>query len=130
MGALDTDLLASMRAGASKGRPYLVGAKTAAYTVKPQDCYGGIITNEGASGSVTLSLPVAEVGMSLLVYLMAAQAVVIDPNGSTDAIILAGVQDTAGDAISADAAGEQVFLVCVTANEWIARDVVGTWTAA
>ena len=129
MGALDNALLQAVRAnGASKGRPYFVGAKTANYTVQPQDCYGGLITNEGATGSVTLTLPPAVAGMSLQVYLMASKAVVIDPQDD-EKIVLAGVAGDAGDRISADAAGEYVRLACVEDGEWVVTEVGGTWTA-
>lgn len=131
MGALDSALLAAVRAGASRGRPYFVGAKTAAYTVLPQDCYGGVITNEGASGTVVLSLPSAEVGMSLTVLVLAAQVVQLDPSGSE---IINAFGAAAGDSVGtgaagvvAGAAGDCISIACVEDGEWIVTNYIGTW---
>lgn len=127
MGALDSDLLRNMRAGAAKGRPYFVGAKTAAYTVSPVDCWGGVITNEGASGSVTLSLPPAEVGMRLHVEAFAAQEIILDPNGSE---IVNALGAAAGDYVSnttTPAIGDRITLICVEAGEWMIEDSAGDW---
>lgn len=127
MGALDSALLAAVRAGASRGRPYFVGAKTAAYTVLPQDCYGGVITNEGASGVVTLTLPSAEVGMRLTVYALAAQEIELDPSGSELINFAGGV---AGDKVSnstTPAVDDAITIICVEDGEWLVENFVGDW---
>lgn len=127
MGALDSALLAAVRAGASRGRPYFVGAKTAAYTVLPQDCYGGVITNEGASGVVTLTLPSAEVGMRLTVYALAAQEIELDPAGSELINFAGGV---AGDKVSnstTPAVDDAITIICVEDGEWLVENFVGDW---
>lgn len=128
MGALDNALLQAVRAnGANKGRPYLVGHKTAAYTVQPQDCYGGVITNEGASGTVTLSLPPAKAGMRLTVYALAAQEIELDPDG-TELINFAG--GVAGDIVSnvtTPAIDDSITIICVEDGEWLVESFNGDW---
>ena len=144
MGALDTALLAGIRGrgqdsmSAGKGRPYLVGHFTASNTLKPQDCYGGVVTNQGDGDAQTQTLPKAVVGMRVTFVVMAAFAINIDPNTSTefgvanvDQINVNGLLDaTAGDAISADAVGEFITLECLEPNVWTATSQAGTWTAA
>lgn len=144
MGALDTSLLAGIRGNgldsktAGNGRPYLIGHKTASYTLAPQDCYGGVITNQGASGTITFTLPKAVVGMRVTVVVMATQIINIDPNTSTefgvanaDQLNTTGVLDaTAGDAVSADAIGEFITLECLATPIWTSTSQAGTWTAA
>lgn len=144
MGALDTSLLAGIRGNgldsktAGKGRPYLVGHKTATATLNPQDCYGGVVTNQGATGTIALTLPKAVVGMRITAVVMATQVLQLDPNTSTefgvanvDQMNINGVLDaTAGDLVSADAIGEFITLECIEPNVWTATSQAGTWTAA
>lgn len=106
-----------------------VEAKTAAYTVVAGSDNGKIFTNEGASGAIAFSLPAATVGQRYGFHVMAAQELRIDPNGSETISLPTGVQQAAGKYISADAAGEYIYIVCVKAGQWNAHAAVGTWTA-
>ena len=125
MGALDSALLAAVRAnGASKGKPYLVGHFATSASLNPQDCFGGVVTNEGATGAVTLKLPPAQVGMSIEAIALAAQTLSLDPQ-DTELIVGGGRQ--AGDAFSTKGdAADYVRLVCVEPGEWqVAAFVAG-----
>ena len=85
-------------------------------------------TTAGASGTVTLSLPPAQVGLKYHFRVVAAQELRIDPNG-TDTIAINGTQQAAGKYIVADGAGELCTLECVTAGQWEQTNALGTWTA-
>ena len=87
-------------------------------------------SNTGASGTITLVLPAALVGMEFDFYVGAAQQLRLDPAGSeTIALPSTGVQGAAGKYLVADAVGEFVRLVCETAGAWLAFPYAGTWTA-
>jgi len=88
-----------------------------------------IFTNRGATAQVTFQLPPAEVGMGpLYFFVQAAQVLAIDPNG-TETISLAGVAQSAGSYIGADAVGEMCAIVCVEKGKWVDIAQRGTWTA-
>jgi len=90
---------------------------------------GGVYTNEGAGGAAALLLPAAAVGMEFYFYVMAAQELRIDPDGTeTIGLPSSGVQQAAGKYIVADAVGEYVHILCVKAGQWETLDYRGTWT--
>ncbi len=91
---------------------------------------GGVISNAGASGTVTMVLPAATVGLNYTFLVEAVQELRIDPNTTqTIALPSTGVQGGAGKYIVADAVGEYVRLVCLTAGTWSVLGYSGTWTA-
>lgn len=91
---------------------------------------GGIVSNKAASGAVVFNLPPALPGMNYTAIVEAAQELRLDPNGSeTIALPSSGVQGAAGKYLSADALGEKVKLVCLTAGTWSVEHYSGTWTA-
>jgi hypothetical protein len=91
---------------------------------------GIIVSNAGASGAVTFALPAAVVGMRVTAVVEAAQELRLDPNGTeTIALPSTGVQGAAGKYLTADAVGENVELVCLTAGTWDCTNYTGTWTA-
>lgn len=88
------------------------------------------VSNAGASGAATFTLPAALVGMRVTANVEAAQELRLDPNGTeTIALPSSGVQGAAGKYLTADAVGERVQLVCFTAGTWDVIDYTGTWTA-
>lgn len=88
------------------------------------------VSNAGASGAATFTLPAAVVGMRVTANVEAAQELRLDPNGTeTIALPSSGVQGAAGKYLTADAVGERVQLVCFTAGTWDVIDYSGTWTA-
>lgn len=91
---------------------------------------GTIHTTVGAGGTVLFTLPAATVGLHYLFKVGAAQELRIDPDGTeTIALPSTGVQGAAGKYLTADAAGETVWLVCDTAGEWSVYGYTGTWAA-
>lgn len=87
-------------------------------------------TNTGASGTITLTLPVATVGQEFTFTRTAAQTLRVDPSASeTCALPSTGVQGAAGKYLSANTTGATVKLVCVKAGEWAVEGFSGTWTA-
>lgn len=91
---------------------------------------GTIHTNTGASGTITLILPAAVVGLEFPFQVGAAQQLRIDPNGSeTISLPLTGVAGAAGKYLVADAIGETVVLKCAIAGTWGVFGFTGTWTA-
>lgn len=107
-----------------------VEAHTADDTLTAAEMYGSIHTSVGATGTITLALPAAVVGMNAKFRVGAAQELRIDPNG-TEKISLpsTGVPGAAGKYLVADANGETVYLVCTKAGEWSVFGYTGTWTA-
>lgn len=91
---------------------------------------GSLHTNVGASGTITIALPAAVVGLQYMFAVGAAQQLRIDPNGSeTISLPSTGVPGAAGKYLVADAIGETVYLVCASAGSWRVFGYTGTWTA-
>lgn len=89
---------------------------------------GSVHTNNGAAGTVTLSLPPAVAGLRFRFLLRAAQEFRLNPSGTeTIALPSTGVQGGAGKYLVADAVGEWVELLCVVAGTWDAVGYAGTW---
>jgi hypothetical protein len=88
----------------------------------------GVYTNEGAEGEATFILPASAVGMEYYFYVLEAQELRIDPNGTeTIGLPSSGAQQAAGKYITANAAGEYVHILCATAGQWETLDYRGTW---
>lgn len=91
---------------------------------------GSVHTNAGASGTVTLALPAAAVGLEFFFGVRVAQELRIDPAGTeTISLPSTGVPGAAGKYLTANAAGETVHLLCVAAGTWAVMGYTGTWTA-
>jgi|GEM_PF-7050238 len=91
---------------------------------------GAIISNKAAVAAAVFALPAALPGMEFTAIVEAAQELRLDPNGTeTIALPSTGVQGAAGKYISADALGEKVKLICLTAGTWSVAFYSGNWTA-
>jgi len=91
---------------------------------------GAVISNLGASAAATFVLPPAIAGMEFIAVVEVAQELRIDPNTTqTIALPSTGVQGAAGKYLTADAIGEKVHLVCISAGTWDVVSYSGTWTA-
>jgi hypothetical protein len=91
---------------------------------------GSAHSSVGASGTVTLALPAATVGLEFFFYVGAAQELRLDPDGTeTISLPSTGVPGGAGKYLTANAAGESVHLVCMVAGSWAVAGFTGTWTA-
>ncbi len=113
----------SLAAVTSKAK---VTTKTAAYTVTVAET-GVVFNNIGAGGAVTFTLPTAAAGLQYCFATVAAQQIAVDP-ASTNAIL--ALTNAGGDKITNSTAGNSVCLVGVSATQWVARDVYGTWADA
>lgn len=103
--------------------------RTADLTLTANDSGEGFST-VGATGAVTFALPAAAVGLNYYFYVGAAQELRIDPNGTeTISLPSTGVPGAAGKYLTANAAGETVYLVCAVAGSWACFGYTGTWTA-
>ena len=89
---------------------------------------GSVHTNAGAGGAVALVLPAAVVGLTFGFYVLAAQALRIDPNGTETISDTSGAQGAAGKYLEANAVGEFIEVVCVVAGQWEVTATRGTWT--
>lgn len=106
----------------------VVTSKTASYAVLAADSYKDF-DNNGASGTVTFTLPTASVGLTYGFAVMEAFNLVIQaPGGVT--IYLGEISTTAGGTITSNAVGSYLFIKCRSATEWIVQSSMGTWTPA
>lgn len=107
-----------------------VEAKTSAYTVTIWD-NGKFFTNEGASGSVTFTLPAPAAGLAGIQYefcTVAAQAIVIGVTGN-DKLIVHG--DAAADTVTTAATiGQHFTATCVGATGWFIQSDPSAATTA
>ena len=119
-------------AGASaevKGLRRAVNTKLTGTTALAAADAGSILTNNGAEATVTFTLPAALPGMEFLAYVLAAQELRLDPNGTeTIGLPSSGVQQAGGKYLSADAVGEYLYIACVKAGQWETLNYRGTWT--
>jgi hypothetical protein len=91
---------------------------------------GAIVDNTPSQSAAVFNLPASAVGMEFYFYVVAAVALRINPDGTeTIGLPSSGAQQAAGAYIEADAAGEYVHIICVTAGQWETLDYRGTWTA-
>lgn len=107
-----------------------VSAKTAAYTIVAATDNDKTFTTTGAVGSVTFSLPPATVGQRYRFRVGAAQAVIIDPDG-TEVMSLpgTGVLQAAGKYLTNSGVdGATLAIECTKVGQWSIMGVSGTWT--
>jgi len=102
-----------------------VEAHTADDTLKENES-GGVHSNLGATGTVTLTLPAsASKGVHYYFAVQAAQELRIDPGTAT-------IRDDSGQTADkykvADAIGEAIHLVADSNGDWVTIGKTGTWT--
>lgn len=100
--------------------------KTANYTLTLSDM-GSIVTNQGATGDVTFTLPSATAGYAFCFYVYAAQNFYIDPATGDQ---IHALTNSAGDRITNATAGSAICLVAIDTTYWVPYGTVGTWTDA
>jgi hypothetical protein len=104
-------------------------AKTADATVDAGETFG-VLTNRGAAGAVTFTLPAlgaSSAGLQVCAYVAAAQALNLDP-ATGDKI--EALTDTAGDKIANSTVGSYICLLAADATNWQPLERVGTWADA
>ena len=99
---------------------------TGPVTVTAEHCKGWTLTNAAATGDVQFNLPASVVGMEITFYVMAAQTLTINPNGTERIAVVTG---TAGDYLRSDnVIGSYIRLACLVAGYWHKQDIAGTFT--
>lgn len=104
-------------------------AKTTTYGVAASDGKT-IFTNEGASAQVEFDLPTAPVAPAGYCYTFIAQdsdGIKIVANTGDTIRLASSVSASAGN-IQSNAVGDSVKLCSINATEWMATEIVGTWT--
>ena len=91
---------------------------------------GKRFSSKGATGTVTLTLPAATVGLRYSVYVGAVQELRLDPNASeVMQLPSTGANQAGGAYLTANAVGETLEIGCCEAGVWSVFASVGTWTA-
>lgn len=118
------------RLQANQIAPVLVSA-TGGTITREQALRHAYVSNAGATGTVTFTLPAAEPGLRVSALNEANTRVLrLRPaTGETVAVPSTGAQGAATKGIEADAVTESVELVCLTKGTWDAVNFQGTWTA-
>jgi hypothetical protein len=125
---LDTDFAYVLARGTGVTGFGLVTAKTANETLTADQSYQ-TFTNEGAAGTVTLSLPTPVAGLEFTFVVVASQSLVIDVGGSV-VIYVGETPSSAGGSASANSPGSIITLKAISTTVWVATSLVGSWTAA
>jgi hypothetical protein len=111
----------------ASGKRYTVRNVLADETLVRGDS-GAIVTNLGASGALTKTLPQnAQTGDTYTFVVATAQELRVTP-GAAGAVYINGAKQTDNKYISADDEGESVTLVANGAGDWYAVGAVGTWS--
>lgn len=109
----------------------VVAVTTSTRTVTAEET-GTTFTNEGASGTVTLNLPAATVGLHYHGVVNAAQSLRFDPNGSEimGHMTAGSSAGTAGQYTGSSTVGAAIHIKCIKAGYWEVVSAKGTWTLA
>ena len=106
-----------------------VTSKTANYQILAADSPTDF-DNNGAAGNITLTLPAASVGLTYGFAVMEAFNLVIRAPGGVTIYAGAGSASTAGGTLTSSDVGSYVLLKCRSSTEWIAQQLVPSWTPA
>lgn len=101
-------------------------AQTGNVTMTDWRYVGRVLTNDGASGLTTRTLPVSKVGIVLTISLMESFECRVIPNAA-DRIVPTG--GDVGKYITSSVRGSRVRLVCREAGFWNMESIVGTWAS-
>jgi uncharacterized Zn-binding protein involved in type VI secretion len=112
--------------GPLAGQESLVAARTSSATLSTADV-ATLITNEGATALVTHTLPAAALGLEFSFCVQDTDGIRVVAAGS-NTIRVAGSVSAAGGRIDSTTVGSAVTIKAINATEWVAVEVVGTWT--
>ncbi len=111
----------------ASGKRYVVRNVVSDETLLRGDT-GALVTNLGAAGTVTKTLPQnAQAGDAFTFVVATAQELRVNP-GAAGGVYINGAKQADAKYISADDEGESVTLVANGAGDWYAVGAVGTWT--
>lgn len=102
-------------------------AKTTGYSVLTTDSFA-TLTNVGAAGSVTFTLPASAVGLTYQFSCDAAQTVVVAANTGDKIRNGASLTASAGNLTSDATVNCYLRVECTSANLWRVTSIAGTWT--
>jgi len=102
--------------------------KTTNYSVTSGDS-GTHFNDNGASGTVTFSLPSAAIGLRYIFTELSALNFILQVNG-TDLVYIDTNVSSAGGTVTAGGLGSSVSIECPAAGIWVATSVTGAWTPA
>lgn len=113
-----------------------ISSYTTSQSLSAQDMRGSVVTNDGAAGAITLTLPEASAGACVTVQLVEAFDVDVDPTGASGCTPLGAACDqiigdasSGGEYLSSDATvGSSLSLCGLNGNEWMVVGKSGTWT--
>lgn len=88
---------------------------------------GTTFTNEGATAEVPFNLPTAVAGLRYRFIIQDADGIQVNA-AAGDTIRIAGSVSATAGLVEATTIGNVVELVAINATEWMAIDVIGTWT--
>lgn len=115
--------LANSARGFLNPSPFPIAAKTASYTILPNEVVGTLFTNRGAAGAVTFTLGAPAsypVGFWALILGIADQNIVV-ATATADTLIATG--DAAADSITYSTASQKIGALTLVVNDgtaWIA----------
>lgn len=102
--------------------------KTASYTVLVTES-NGVLTNTGAAGAITYTLPTPVVGLSYTFITGAAQVLnITTTTPASEEIIDAGTADANDILASAATRGISVTVVAISSTSWVIISKTGTWS--
>jgi hypothetical protein len=87
---------------------------------------GRLFTNEGATASVTFSLPTAVAGLTYTFVVQDADGIIVDAATGDTIQVAASVSATSGNATSTTI-GSSLTLTAINATEWVATSMLGSW---
>jgi hypothetical protein len=103
-----------------------VTAYTANHTVTAAQT-GATLTNSGAVGTVTFTMPTPAAGLVYTFIVAAAQNVILDVGGSV-VIAIGEIAGTPGGGASCNSPYSSVTLKAISTTLWVATSSIGSWT--
>lgn len=102
--------------------------KTTSYTVTVNES-GGVLTNTGAAGGITFTLPTPVIGLTYTFVTGAAQALSITTTTpASEEIIDGGTVDANDILASAATRGISVTVIAISSTSWVVIAKTGTWS--
>jgi hypothetical protein len=111
--------------GTGEGLLWATQGASQSWTINPTQCMTSF-NNNGAIGSVTLTLPTSVPGLHFVFAVVTPQPLIIQASGS-DTITSANVTGAPGGTASSSAVGSTVELFCPVNGQWFFLGSSGTW---
>ena len=109
------DVLYSLDFNNSMGR---VITKTADYTVESSEAYNSVLSNKGATETITFTLPAAAENMSFKIGRVEDYPIIITPDGADT------INDVNGSFASGSGDDKVIELIAIANNEWIGEKLI------